>query len=68
MLMYYHTINNQNPQNNQIRGISPHNPNGHTYYSAALNFAHSNTYPGGSILPASYWDNFTENEFLNAGM
>ena len=64
-MAYYHTINRNNPLNNQIRGISPTNVKRYTYIDAVLALIENGLYPQQSILPASYWANFAENEFLN---
>ena len=64
-MMYYHTINRDNPINNQIRGISPRNPKRHIYFDSILALIDNGLYPENSILPLSYWENLTEEIFLN---
>ena len=67
-MMCYHTINRDSPVNNQIRGISPRNVRGKEYMSAGMKFAQSNRYKNDRFLPQSYWDNLTEEAFLNGGI
>jgi hypothetical protein len=64
-MMYYHTINRDSALNNQIRGISPTNKKGHIYFALMQEMINRNLYPENSLLPLSYWENLTENEFLN---
>lgn len=66
-MMYYHTINRENKLMNQIRGISPTNSNKSVYIDAILSIVADGLYPDNYLLPASYWTNFCENEFLNLG-
>lgn len=66
-MMHHHTINRGQPLYNQIRGVSPFNENRHSYFIAARDFCFSNSYSN-TYLPSSYWENVTENEFLNFGM
>ena len=67
-MAFFHTINRGNAINNQIRGVSPQNASRITYFDAAKAFwnLYGNAYD--SFMPASYWANWTENEFLNGGM
>ena len=67
-MAFFHTINRGNAINNQIRGVSPQNTSRTIYFDAAKAFwnLHGNAYD--DFMPASYWANWTENEFLNGGM
>ena len=64
-MMYYHTINRDSAINNQIRGISPTNPKRQLYLEVIHEMISRNLYLDNSVLPISYWENLTENEFLN---
>ena len=64
-MMYYHTINRDSVLNNQIRGIGPTNNKRHIYFALMQEVINRNMYPENSLLPLSYWENLTENEFLN---
>lgn len=66
-MVYYHTIGKGKPLYNQIRGISPTNYRLPNYIQAAMDLAGSSNYPDNTFLPISYWENFSENEFLNMG-
>ena len=67
-MIMLHTLNPGNTIYNQIRGISPANKNRYNYLAEAFDLVNSNLYPEFSILPASYWFNFAENEYLNMGL
>lgn len=64
-MMHHHTINRENKIMNQIRGISPTNSNKGIYIAAVFELINHGAYPDNSFLPISYWENFSENEFLN---
>lgn len=64
-MMWHHTINRGDPINNQIRGISPTNGNRHNYFEAIMLMIAQGIYPDSALLPLSYWENLTENEWLN---
>jgi hypothetical protein len=64
-MVYYHTINRNNPKHNQIRGISPNNKNINIYLSAIMSIVNEGIYPENIILPVSFWLNLTEEQLLN---
>lgn len=64
-MIYHHTINRGRKIYNQIRGVGPTNPNRSIYFEAIQSMLSSGTYPMNSWLPASYWENVAENEWLN---
>jgi len=64
-MIFYHTINRENPAYNQIRGVSPRNGSRGLYLSAAKDYwgMYGMNYSG--YMPFGFWANWTENEFLN---
>ena len=64
-MMYYHTINQNNKINNQIRGVGHRNSARSAYINAAVKLVEDGLYPNNMLLPASYWANMTEEAFLN---
>ena len=64
-MMYYHTINRDSALKNKIRGIGASNSNRHLYLALIQEMINRNLYPANTLLPLSYWDNLSENEFLN---
>ncbi len=64
-MVYYHSINRSNPQNNQIRGVSPANSARTDYFNSVLELLLMNIDSFEPYIPSSYWANMTENEFLN---
>ena len=67
-MIFFHTINRNNPMNNQIRGVGPRNSSRTLYFSAAKAFWDTFGSNYGGVMPYSYWANWTENEFLNGPM
>ena len=67
-MVFFHTINRNNSIYNQIRGISPQNTSRTIYFDAAKAFWTLNGSSYDYLMPASYWVNWTENEFLNGGI
>ena len=63
-MIWCHTINNGNSLYNQIRGVSPTNPNRFDYFAAGRTLAQSGRCDD-NIFPISYWANQAENMILN---
>ena len=64
-MMFFHSLNRDDPIYNQIRGVSPTNGSRSLYFDAAKTFWSSYNGEYSSYMPYSYWENWTENEFLN---
>ena len=64
-MLIFHTINREDKLYNQIRGISPLNPNAQDYVRSVLRLIEQGQYPNNSWIPSSFWDNWIENEMLN---
>ena len=67
-MIYFHTINRNSALNNQIRGISPLNGKRYDYMAALWNLINGSSYTGDTIMPISYFANFSEEAFLNDGL
>ena len=67
-MIYYHTINRNNESMNKIRGIGPNNKNRAQYFSALSALVNSGMYPKNALIPISYWENLSEEVWLNGSL